>query len=294
MRRWPIPHPTRTLHVIGDLHITGQTETRKKILTDDVTAAATTPPRLQVGDMTVNSNEGEDEQAIWFLDGLGGDWWAIVGNHDIVGRSAADAAAAWFMPGKDFVVDLGFAVLICIGPDASNAGGMIYRTATANWLDTQLTTYADRVCLIGCHMPFYGTVGVAASDVPEKKSSFDLGYYLRGEGAIHEAPNPDGNKGEELWAVVEAHDNAKAWLSGHTHSNLQAVDLVKPVTVGGRGFAHINAGAPQGPRNSWLDPIATAYVSVLDDRLEVRFRNHGAHQWVGTGPERRRVWIIPY
>lgn len=291
MRTWPIPHPDRTVQFVGDLHIQSQTETRKKLMRDDVTATSVTP-RVQVGDFTANSYAGEDAMGVDFFDSLGGDWWAIAGNHDMVGRTAADAAAAWGMPGKDFTVDLGFASLVCIGPDTDS---LIYRQDTTDWMAAQLAARPDVPCIIVCHEAFYGTVGVAPDDPPTKKSSFDLYFYVRGEAAIYETPDINGNRGEELWAVMEAHPNAKAWVSGHVHADLRADGIVKPVTMAdGRGFVHVNAGTILGSNKSWLDPLATPYISVLDDRLEVRWRDHGAHQWVGTGTDLERVYTVMF
>src|SRR5690606_1491824 len=109
-------------------------------------------------------------------------------------------------------------------------------------------------------------------------SSFDLAYYMRGELAASMSVEDD--KAPDMWAVVEDHPNAKAWISGHTHANRFAVDLCKPATVAGRGFVHVNLPAPEGPTRTAFDPLVTGFITVWDDRMEVRYRDHASRQWV--------------
>lgn len=296
-RTWPVPPAERTLHLVGDTHIGNMKQSRKdKVLTDiSHRLLPQGVPRLQLGDFTANGWVEQDAEATSWMNALGGDWYAVVGNHDIDGavRSPDQVAQAWGLPGKNYTVDLGYAVLIVVGPEPLGADGltMVLSPSTLAWLDTQLATHAPRPCLTACHAPLYETVGRGDSTASNYIST-TAGFYVVGGTYA----NRDTTRDTDVRAVLAAHANAKAWLSGHTHSPLGATDLGSGITLGGKTVAQVNALALWyvGKSNGlgYGDPLVTAYMTVLEDRIEVRYRDHGAGVWVAR-PGVGRVTTIP-
>lgn len=292
-RRWPYPPEDRTLHCIGDLHTGATTQQRFDIVADDLARPSmpSLATHLQLGDFTNDGTTAQDQSAIAYMNAIGGDWYAVVGNHDVASsRTAQEAALAWGMPGKDYVVDLGYAVVIALGFDAINNNGMIFRTTTMDWLNTQLLAHSGQPCLLAAHPPLHETVGVGDDNTVDYLST-DPFFFAVDESAYTGTSYDDG----DIRAVIADNPNAKAWLSGHTHSPLSASRLVMSETIGGHTVAHVNTSAIYytGRTVQWTDRLATAYLTVNDDSIEVRYRDHGAHQWVGSSKERRQVWTIP-
>ena len=96
-------------------------------------------------------------------------------------------------------------------------------------------------------------------------------------------------------AVLADYPNANAWLGGHAHSLINALDIVEAETVGGHPRSDQRLSDPQS--GSQMLPtlgIASSILTVLDDRIEVRGAKHGAHQWVGSGAELERVSTVMF
>lgn len=257
MRDWPIPPVDRTVHLVPDTQgIVVPTAVARRLKVLDDLARPSVPDvahRLQVGDLIAGGTESFPA-AVAMMDAMGsGEWWATVGNHDYfdAGITAAEAATHMGMPGTDFTVDLGHSVVVVTFLRADAAWGDAY---DPTWLDSTLTQHAGRHCIILAHPPMESL--------------------------------PD-------WGVVEPvlaeHHNVVAWVNGHTH----APASIKTLAVGGRDLPQIDCGALHYtiPSLDWFDPLVSLYLTVEDDRLEVRFRDHGAHQWVGLGVD--RVWNWP-
>jgi len=271
-RSHPLPPRANTLHVVGDTQAISSA--RAAMVSADFTRPTVpdVPYRVQVGDLIGGTGEPSlFPAAIALLDSMGtGQWWACVGNHDYDYQDGspgpADAAASMGMPGLNFTVDLGYAMLIVsyvrVGVSLNDPNPY-----DPTWLDEQLTEHAGRTCLIAAHGPL---------EHPD-------------EGGPH-VPEAD-----EIMAVLAEHDNAKAWLHGHTHTVIDHPRLVMPLDVGGRTIAHINGSATYytDPDVDWTDRLCTTWLTVEPDWLEVRFRDHGAHQWIGGGPSGSRVWTYP-
>lgn len=283
-RTYPIPPAHKTLHMIGDLHW-GHftlTESRRSIVADDITTRSGLPDvpyRLQMGDLTDTAQPEQDAAAMSWMESLGGTPLYLVGNHDMYfGRTGAQAAAAWGAPGKDYTLDLGYALLVVIGPDALNTGstGVEYHSVTQTWLDTQLTAATGPV-IIAAHAPLQNT---------EAKLSHAYEFSAQ--------PNA------EIRAVLADHSARLplAWCSGHTHSPITTANLAKAETVGGGTMLALNTSSLSrlSTANAWTDHLISFFLTVEDDRWDVRFRNHGAHQWVGGvgGSTERRVWTMPF
>lgn len=289
-RRWPKP-PDGAIHLIGDTHFgaTSMTANRKALWTADLDSPMLPESVLhvQVGDLVDHGDSAEDTEAVAFMDTHfgAGRWIAAVGNHDLYGtpqRTPEDAAAAWGMPAGNFVRDLGWAQIIVLAPDDGIEGDgatMLPFTETRmTWLDDQLVAAGDTPCLIVCHWSLYDTVGTA-----------------EGSGTGASTPGFYALEDSDVRAVLADNANAKAWLSGHTHSELYVPDLVKGVTVGGHTLCAVNASAVSYTGNSGdnlTSPQHTMYVTVTDGQIDVRFRNHGAGRWDVAGPGRAACWSV--
>ena len=286
---WPIPYAARTIHLIGDTHFGGGISEfnpeRQAIVTKDVVSSISVPQvthRIQLGDATNVATSTEDAQAAAWLATLGGTMWRVIGNHDIWNvRDKAACAAAWGLASADYTADLGYAKLIVVAPDSIEAGlvGLTYNTTTLNYLDAQLTS-ATKPVIIGIHPPLRNTVGVGGT-----------GQYISDNDFFAANPNTG------IRAVLAAHPSVPiAWTSGHTHSPINAPFLVKAETVGSRVVAAINASALAycGTTREWTDQLCTLFLTVTDDAFVTRFRNHGAQQWVGGGPDGIRAWSVPF
>lgn len=290
-RTWPQPLAARTLHAIGDTHIGAAIlpqfdANRRAIVTADC-ARADVPQvtyRVQLGDATDNALSAEDTAVAAWLAGLGGTIVRTIGNHDTWNqRTPAQCATAWGLPAKDYAVDLGYALLVVLGFDdleATYLTQMTWNSTTLNWLDGVLDA-ATKPVLIAAHAPLKNTVGMGMGTY--QYNSTDPDFYA----------NPDSG----IRTVIAEHDVVKAWISGHTHSPVTAPYIVKAETIGTHTVAAINTSclAYVGKdKADWTSPLCTAFVTTLDDRIQVRFRDHGAHQWVGCGSRRQRVATVTF
>jgi hypothetical protein len=226
------------------------------------------PVHMAMGDITQNGTDTEDATALAWLDQLPGEWHPVLGAHDVWNnaRTPADWAAAYGVASKNYVLELDFARLVVVGPD--NASTTLTQ-ATIDFLDASLGgTSAD--CLVVAHAPLFDTV--------------------KGNPATHYStadPNWGTKPDATVRAVLADHPNAKAWIAGHTHSSLDTEGFVHTETLGGRPFVSVNCSSPyyqnRTGENMRHTPIQSVFLTVLDDALEVRFRDHGARTW-GVGP----------
>lgn len=275
-REWPIPPNDSTIQLIGDTHFGGWPAARYTKMMDDMGHALVgrVTAHVQVGDVTNNGLEAEDDLAIAWLDQLPGPWHVVIGAHDVEGniRTGAEWAAAYGLESQNYVQDFGFARMIVIGaPTDTN----VMPQATLDFLDESLNASSDPA-MIACHFPLYDTV---TGDVGDNYSSL--------ESAFHCKPDTD------IRTILADYPQAKAWLAGHTHSRITAPGFVKDEDIGGRTLVSVNASSPwyQGRSTAAKHtPIESVFVTYLDDRIEVRYRNHGAGVW--TGPEGVRVTTV--
>jgi 3',5'-cyclic AMP phosphodiesterase CpdA len=274
-RRPYLPPPESTVHLIGDVHIGGISPHRCQIVLDDLDKemVPTTVAHIQLGDMTDLGTPEQDALALEWLKQLDAPWYNVLGNHDNFWRDASEWAAVYGWPSQNYTADLGFAKLIAVGPGEPSWGKLLRLSEeTLRWLDQELTAAHGTDCIIACHAPLAETV----------LGDDDIHYTSRmPEFQIHD--------NEAILEVLAAHPNAKAWISGHTHSPIEVPDLITTKVVGGHKLAAINTSALYyvGKRITWTAPLITLYLTWLGDRAEVRFRNHGAGVW--DGPHGLRV-----
>ena len=262
------------MHCIGDLHAGAIPDARMDALSADVRRLGTPALHLQLGDATEGGNDAEDELALRFLKRLPGDWVCALGNHDILGnsRTVGAWARAYGQESQNLSVDLGFVRVIVIGPDRNEPGPESGRLSTAlEFLDGELERSATD-CWIACHWPLFGTV------MGDPRL-----HFTSAMAAFHAKPD------ERIRELLAGRPNARAWISGHTHSPVGAPGFVGRARLApGRSITTINASALVGvgrardPRA----PLCSVYLTHHSDRIEVRCRDHRAGRWIPM-PEAR-------
>jgi 3',5'-cyclic AMP phosphodiesterase CpdA len=265
----------RTVHGVGDLHAGAIAPDRLAAVLEDVLALPTPALHLQIGDVTENGTAAEDEIALDWLARLPGPHRTILGNHDIMHnrRSHGRWARAYGRRSKNFVLDLSFTRIVAVGPDGSFPGeraGLLSPTTLA-WMERELER-SPGDCWIACHWPLAGTV------LGDPKRLFTSAMT-----SFHAKPD------RELRALLARHRNAKAWLSGHTHSPLSAPGFVTRAPLSRRRTilavnlsALIGVGKTREPRA----PLRSVYLTHRPDTIEVRFRDHRGRGWLAVGGKR--------
>jgi 3',5'-cyclic AMP phosphodiesterase CpdA len=265
----------RTVHGIGDLHAGEIAPDRLATVLDDVLGLPTPALHLQIGDATEHGRPDEDEIALDWLARLPGPRRTILGNHDILHnrRTHGQWARAYGRRSKNFVFDLPFARILAVGPDRNFPGERagLLTPATLAWLARELERSA-RDCWIASHWPLFQTV------LGDPKRLFTSAMT-----SFHAKPD------RELRALLARHRNAKAWLSGHTHSPLSAPGFITRARLARRRtILAVNLSSVYGlgkaPKPS--DPIRSLYLTHRPDSIEVRFRDHRTGAWVPVGGKR--------
>ena len=263
--------PARTLHVVGDIHFGWTLADRLAIAATDfdrMTRADLYTRRFYAGDLTEESTGPQDAAALSWIAARNPDheWDTVAGNHDEDGRDAETFMAAYGYSGDElsgcWVRDLPFVRIIGLSPPE------ITDPAKPETLDSTVLTFlanaADAVqtdCVVLMHAPLMNTV------LGNGFNSTVVFFSAQDDAAIR--------------AVLADRPNIRAWISGHTHSDLSFTDIVKREPVGTRTIATINASAiaytgfkPGTYAESDDDPIRSPLVTVLPDRIEVRWRDH--------------------
>ena len=239
---------------------------------EDVTSLPTPALHLQIGDATERGIPAEDEIAKEWLERLPGPYRTILGNHDILRneRTAHEWARAYGLRSKNFTADLSFVRVLAVGPDRNFRGERagLLSPATLGWLERELRR-TERDCWIACHWPLAGTV------LGNRKTLFTSEMS-----AFHAKPDL------ELRALLARHRNARAWLSGHTHSPLSAPGLVTRARLArGRAILAVNFSAliGVGRTRDPGDPLRSVYLTHRPGLIEVRFRDHRLGEWIRVG-----------
>jgi len=265
----------RTVHGVGDLHAGAIAPDRLATVLDDVLTLPTPALHLQIGDATEHGTAAEDKIALEWLARLPGPHRTILGNHDILHnrRTHGQWARAYGRRSKNWVVDMPFARIVAVGPDRNFPGERagLLTPATLAWLDRELER-SPRDCWIASHWPLFGTV------LGDPKRLFTSAMS-----SFHAKPD------RELRVLLARHRNAKAWLSGHTHSPLSAPGFVTRVRLARRRTilaVNLSALIGVGKTRKPGDPLRSVYLTHRPDSMEVRFRDHRSGAWVAVGGRR--------
>lgn len=252
---------------------------------------------VQVGDQTSYASTAEFDAYLAWRNGLRASFpnipvQEVPGNHDLCGGNpsgtpdvvtTAQWASIMGRPDgkKDMVVDIGQRVrLVLLAPTADSTGalstGVGFTAKTRTYLDStdiawcdQVIGETDRQCVIFFHAPLFQTQG------PLDGSAFSS-YDPAGRWVAHAGV-------DTIEDMIARHDNVTAWVSGHSHSLVTEVDVVKQVTYGMTTFAAVNAASPSSANPDFgrqNNMIATCLLSIYPGRVEVRYRNNGASQWL--------------
>lgn len=282
---------------IGDVHFDSTTLTggawpysaRLSKAADDIstmTGRGQLDAVVQLGDNTTDALDNEYAAYLAWKASIslptGVQFREIPGNHDLTGMNANGTAdivttAQWAtkmgLAAKDNYLDIGNVRLLLMSPTADATGAQtsltrLFLDATdIAWLDARMSE-TTRKCVVFFHAPLWHTAG------PLDGSAFST--YDATDRWISQP-----RAGIE--AMIARHSNLVAWVSGHTHARTSEVATVKAMTYGSVTIAAISASSP-----SLLNPdagvrfnqIATALVTVYPTRVEVRYRDHGAGQWL--------------
>jgi 3',5'-cyclic AMP phosphodiesterase CpdA len=273
-----VPDWPRTIHGVGDLHAGGIRRARVQTMLDDVNALPEPALHLQIGDATEHGREAEDVMARRWMKRLPGRHATILGNHDIMGnkRRTTQWAKAYGYRSKNFVIHLPFRLrIIVVGPDRDyepeKAGYL--SPATLAFLERELKAHHAFDCWVACHWPLRRTV---MGNSNKFYTSEMTKFYAKPDARIR--------------AVLARNRNAKAWLSGHTHSPLRAPGLVTRAKLpGGRSIvaANLSALVYIGKEREPSDPICSVYLTHLPGKIEFRFRDHRRGAWIA--PHKRKV-----
>jgi calcineurin-like phosphoesterase family protein len=274
-----MPDWSRTVHGVGDLHAGGIVRSRVQTMLDDVAQLPTPALHLQIGDATQSGTAAQDEMALRWLGRLPGRYETILGNHDIWhnNRTPGQWAKAYGYRSKNFTIHLPFLRIIAVGPDrdlAEERSGKLSK-ATLAFLDRELSGNRGFDCWVASHWPLYRTVRGG----PGLYSSLTPSFHAQ----------PDA----QIRAVLARHRNAKAWLSGHTHSPLQAPGLVTRAPLPGRRSilaVNLSALVAVGKTKELSDPLCSLYLTHLPGKIEIRFRDHRKGAWIA--PHRRQVVTV--
>lgn len=264
--------PARTINVVGDIHVGWTVPSRLDAAAADLARTNNLAAhRVFIGDLTEVSSPEQDAAANAWMDRTGPrDSWSIVaGNHDLIGRSLGEWEAAYGKPG---IWTLDFPAFRLIGLSAPDSTGIrqtepqTFPPETLAYLDAQLGGTTND-CVIVTHGPLMNTV---------------IGSYFDSTMRFF-ASHPD----EEIRAILAARPNARAWISGHTHSPLETTDLVKAEPVGnGHLVTAINVGSiafqggkPTDPGEPAAQPNYSCFITVTDEAIELRVRDHLTGGW---------------
>lgn len=242
---------------------------------------------IQVGDHTSTAATSEFTNYKAWRDNIkaafpGIPWGEVPGNHDLIGNNSsgtpdlvtpAQWAAIMGYQNKDNVIDIkGRVRVLLVSPAADATVGkasvrrLTIDPATVAWIDARCDEVPDMKVVIVFHAPLPNTVGPLDGSA---FSSYDERWHAHWD------------TGYALSDMISRHSNIVAWVAGHTHSRPTEVDIVKKMTYGSVSIASVVTSSPafHNPDTGIYGPIVTALVTILPDRVEVRYRDHGSRQW---------------
>lgn len=270
------PDPRFSMHLVGDLQMganrewdAGMRHFRKKIIQDQFNRMANNSPKTLghyvVGDMAHHGLTIEDQDAQSLLAPLAtvAPVHPVIGNHDTWdnARTSLEWAASWGLPSQNYVVDYPDYRCIAVGHPgmAFNADGSM--AAAVVKLDAEGLAFLDaslggtaKPCLVFCHAPLIGTAGtVKFGEAAQPAASID--------------------------AILNAHSNAIAWVSGHIHTSIKDPNIFMLKNVGSRSIVAVNVTGLANTipflgwteKNNW-DRMHTQILTIRDEKtIQLRY-----------------------
>jgi hypothetical protein len=274
---------SRTIYVVGDVHVGNSLQSRRDVVEEDIQTymQGKWAQIVQTGDLTHNATSGEVAIGKAFMDALGSGWKIIGGNHDYYSGVNQAQFESTYNTTRNWYQDIGSDIRL-IG--LSNTGGaattVVLDTTALNYLDARLSE-TSRNCIIFCHAPLYQSVLIDPLWPSSNGSE---------ESNRHATPHAT------IMTILSEHPNARGWFSGHTHSALTSPQLHMsyPLTGGGSILAvNVSSVAYPGKGSDSFDrPLSTCFVTVYDDRIEVRHRNHKTNGWHVVGGT--DIYVYPF
>lgn len=287
----PVVAAPYTIALISDIHLSTPPyfeQHRAYKARDDwnlIAARTQIDAWIVAGDFATNALPAEVTMAQAWLNSInrGTAPYAIVpGNHDIIGEAPTGGAdlttpaqwatmySAFGVTGQNYVVDLGADLrIVCLFPTSMTTGtAASYRlaidAATLTWCDARLSETTRR-CIMVFHAPLQNTVGT--NPVAALPSNSQTWYASSQESYTIEQ-------------MLVKHPNIIAWVSGHTHTPPATPDIAIPVTYGPTRLAAISASSPFVLLRGNPPEVCSALLSIYPDHIDVRYRDHGAGQWI--------------
>jgi hypothetical protein len=299
---WPAPPDEGlTVWLLTDTHVTPDgvpvwSMPRLTAVAADMnesTLCSRVDARLHTGDITEHGRADQVAMAKAWLDANFDDPDDVVvgGNHDF-GNGWADYAkdrdAVSADYGRPMLSDvytgppggqlriLGFApfsVPVSDDPDVRNS--WTFDDATLSWLDGKITEDTSTPTLLACHYALN-----------------EMGPAPIGRGVQPQATFDD---------FISSYDHLAGWACGHSHLPTFDPNCVTALQVGSRpafphfcgpSTAHTNGRYnPEGYPADARYPYRSMFLTFLGDHWQVRYRDHGARQWV-TGENGEQVTVV--
>lgn len=274
---WPIPRAGAGLLInhISDTHVGyrpwSYAESRHMI--DDYADGQIPDVDLSLwtGDITDDGADVEDAYALFMINRISQAArrrLLCMGNHDIRDRKD-HTRAAWervYGQAANTYVDVKGVRFVTFAPDSftGNEVPWVVPDATWQWVDHVVSTAPGRVVL--------------AEHYPPRELGVSSNNYLQPSAVLD--------------TLVGDHPSIMGMMTGHMHINMGDSRMASFLEIGGRKIPVIcdvssmlsindQARDVSGQYPSW-----SAFVIIEEGFWDVRYRNHGAHQWDGPSGAR--------
>jgi 3',5'-cyclic-AMP phosphodiesterase len=275
-RPWPLPPSDGLLvHHVSDTHFGYRpwSQAEGDHLEDDLLDNLVPVPDLQVhtGDVTDNGATAEDRYSLRWLHRLarGAPQLVAMGNHDVRARKVhtrAEWERLYHRKANSYVDVQGVRfVTFAVDDYTGLSTPWVVPAATWAWLDTVVSAAPGPVVLVE-HYPPQELAGVTPENYLQPASTFDT--------------------------FVGDHPSIVGLLCGHMHMELADPNAAQFLTIGGRPLpvlcdisSMLSLDGRSRDQSAQIQSHS-AYVTMREDRWEVRYRAHGTHAWSGPGGQR--------
>jgi len=222
---------------------------------------------VDTGDLTDHGAPAEDAYAIRASHRMsrGARHLKAMGNHDIrdrVKHTRAEWEKIYRQSANTFVdvKDIRF-VTFAVDDFTGTSSPWIVPDATWTWLDGVVSAASGPVVLVDHYPP--AELGVGTANYVQPASALD--------------------------DLVSGHSSIVGMLCGHMHKELGDPSAAAFWSIGGRQLpvlcdisSMLSLGALSRDQSAQIQSHS-AYVTIREDRWEVRYRAHGTHAWSGPG-----------